>query len=108
MKATYIQPGETLDFVNTGSAAISAGDVVTLDSRIGVAGCDIAAGGTGTVHVVGVFEIAKKASEALTVGKTVYYSAVDGITATEAGNTLAGFVIEAAAANAEAARVKIG
>lgn len=107
MKATYIQTGESLDYINTGDAMIAAGDVVALGTRIGIAGTDIPAGGLGSVHVVGVFELAKKAGDALTVGAAVYYSTTDGITTTEAGNTPAGYATAAAAADAATARVKL-
>lgn len=105
--ATYIQRGETIDFVNGTDTAIEAGAVVSLATRIGIAAAPIAAGKTGAVHVTGVFEIEKKASEALTVGAAVYYSA-DGITATSTDNVPAGWVIAAAAADDATVRVKIG
>ena len=104
--AKYIQRGEIIDYLNGTDAAIEAGAVVSLATRIGIAAEPIAAGETGAVHVTGVFEIEKKA-EALTVGAAVYYSA-DGITATASGNTPAGWVVAAAAADDATARVKIG
>lgn len=106
MKASYVQQGESLNFVNTGSAAIAAGEIVPLTTRIGVAGTEIPVGGLGTVHVVGVFEIPKKAGEALAVGTAVYYSA-DGITATATDNTPAGYVTAAAATADASVRVKL-
>ena len=55
MSAKYWQRGETIDYTATDDLA--NGDVVNLATRIGVAGDDIAAGETGAVHVVGVFEM---------------------------------------------------
>lgn len=107
MKAVYIQTGESLNYVNPGEAAIAAGDVVALGTRIGIAGTDIPAGGLGTVHMAGVFAIPKKAGEALAIGAAVYFSTTDGITATASGNTPAGYAAMAAAAPDATARVKL-
>lgn len=100
MKATYWQRGETLDYTPT--AAVRNGAVVSLGTRVGVAGSDIAAGTQGQVHVVGVFEMDKAANEAITMGAAVYYDATnDVITATADGHTLAGYAAaDAAAADA--------
>lgn len=100
MKATYWQRGETLDYTPTDAVKNSA--VVSLGTRVGVAGSDIAAGAQGQVHVVGVFEMDKAANEAITMGAAVYYDAAnDAITATAEGNTPAGYAAaDAAAADA--------
>lgn len=107
MKATYVQRGHTIRYKNTGSE-IAAGDIVPLTTRIGVASSDIPAGGEGSVAVEGVFEIKKKASEAITVGAAVYYSTTDGVTTTQESNTPAGWAVEAAASEGTTARIKIG
>ena len=70
MTAKYWQKGEVLDY--KASAAVKNGEVVSLGTRIGVAGEDIAAGETGHLHVVGVFEM-EKATGAVTMGAAVYY-----------------------------------
>ena len=44
MEARYIQKGESLDYLNTTDEKIKAGNVISLVTRIGVAGCDIAPG----------------------------------------------------------------
>ena len=51
--ATYIQRGETLDYLNTTGGTIKLGDIVKLGTRAGVAGDDIPAGEIGAVHVTG-------------------------------------------------------
>lgn len=106
MKAIYLRQGLTLNYPNTSGTTISAGDIVPLGSRVGVAGCDIAAGEVGAVHLVGVFRTPKKASEAIALGETVYYSA-DGITATAADNVPAGYAVAAADAADEFVCVKL-
>ena len=72
MTAKYWQKGEVLDY--KASAAVKNGEVVSLGTRIGVAGEDIAAGETGHLHVVGVFEM-EKATGDVTMGAALYYSA---------------------------------
>lgn len=48
MKAKYIQPGNTIDYKNTGSSDIAYGSIVPLGTaRAGVAAAHIPAGQTG-------------------------------------------------------------
>lgn len=108
MKATYIQQGLSLDYKNSGSAKIEAGDIVVFGSKLTVAATEIAVGAVGTLETTGVFEMPKKASEAITAGAKVYFSADDGITTTSTSNTEAGFAVAAAAAEDATVRVKIG
>ena len=78
--ATYYQRGEALDYTNGSGAKINAGDVVVFGARIGIAGCDMADGETGTIHVEGVFELPKDygdSDKALTAGQAVYWDAVN-------------------------------
>ena len=104
--ATYYQRGESLDYTNAGAAAISAGAVVVYGDRIGVAGCDIAVGETGSIHVEGVFEMPLNDAAGMTAGAAVYWDGT-GITATASTNTPAGYAAAAAAAGAETVLVKI-
>lgn len=108
MNAKYVQKGSNIDYTNSGDAAIKAGDIVSLTTRIGVAATDIAVGAVGTVAVSGVFAVAK-AAEAVTVGAALYYdAAAKNFTATATGNTPAGWAIAPAAAGDAEALVKIG
>lgn len=97
MSAKYWQRGETIDY--TATDGLANGDVVNLATRIGVAGDDIAAGETGAVHVVGVFEM-PKATDAVTVGQALYWDAAAEKITTAAGsshaNTPAGWAVAAA------------
>lgn len=105
MNAKYWQRGETLDY--TATEAVANGAVVSLNTRIGVAGAPMAAGETGTVHVVGVFVMAK-AGTAIDLGAAVYYDALnDQITTTSADNVPAGYAVEAAAASDTTVLVKL-
>ena len=65
MIANYQQPGSAIDYPNGTSSAISAGQVVSLTTRIGVAGTDIPASAVGSLYVKGVFAMPKAASTAI-------------------------------------------
>lgn len=81
MKAEYIQPGNTIDYKNSGSVKIRYGAVVKLGSdRIGIAASDIEAGELGALHLCGVFT-APKVTGAVTIGQKLYYlEASDALT----------------------------
>lgn len=86
MKAKYWQKGEVLD--HTPETAVENGAVVSLGTRIGIAGSDIAAGELGHVHVVGVFELDKADGETIPMGTAVYYDAAnDCVTAAASATT---------------------
>jgi len=91
--ATYFQRGETLDYDNTGETTIEAGTIIPLSTRVGVAGCDIAAGETGTVHVEGCywFDLAATAQGASVQGVKIYIDSSQKATIVGTGNLLAGF-----------------
>ena len=97
MKATYWQKGDTLDYTNGTASAIEANTVINLVTRVGIAGTTIAAGETGSVVVAGVFEMDKKAAEAITLGALVYFDGT-AITATATANAPAGYAVAGAAA----------
>lgn len=106
--AKYVQKGANIDYKNSGSDKIAAGDVVSLTTRIGIAGTDIAAGEVGSVTVSGVFEIEKKASTAISQGAAVYYSTTNKNITTTDTDVPAGWAIAAAAAADATVLVKIG
>jgi predicted RecA/RadA family phage recombinase len=64
MPAVYQQPGDVIEYSNSGSA-ISVGDIVVIDNLIGVALVDIANGATGNVALSGVFSGVPKVSAAV-------------------------------------------
>ena len=104
--ANYIQKGNTIDY--TATAAIAAGDVVSLGSHIGVAAGDIPAGAVGALAVEGVFEIDKTASLAISTGDAVYFStSTKKVTKTDT-DVPAGWAVADAAAADTVVRVKIG
>lgn len=101
----YIQPGEVVDYKASG-AAVTAGDAVAINDRVGVAAVDIAKGEVGAVAMTGVFELAKDGAK-IEQGATVYLSS-GKISATNAGSDpTAGYAFEAAAAGDGTARVAL-
>lgn len=107
MKATYIQRGETIDYKNETANTIELDSVVSLGTRIAVAGDNIASGEIGALHTVGVFSI-PKAAEEITVGSDVYYDETnDCITATQGTNIPAGYAVQTASASDAKVNVKL-
>ena len=106
-KAQYWQRGETIDYVNTGSDTIEANEVVVFGSHVGIAATDIEPGEVGSLAVSLVWELTKD-SAAITLGADVYVDTDGEASATQGtGMVLAGYAIEAAAADAETVKVKL-
>ena len=114
-KAAYHQRGETLDYTNAGTDAIEAGTILIIGKRIGVAATLIQPKALGSVDVVGVFNMPKTSTNAITMGTPVYFDE-SGITeAADNGETstgkkeyvLAGFAVADAAAGDKEILVKI-
>lgn len=108
-KAVYRNKGETIEYINPSSTkSIEAGTIVTLTSRIGVIAADIPASATGSVHIVGIYELPKTAALKIDAGDLVYFSkSANAVTKTES-DVPCGFAVSAAAADDTAVFVKIG
>lgn len=78
-KATYWQRGESLDYVNSTNAVIEANTIIPISGRIGIAGTSINPNEKGSLHVTGVFEIAKTEDKEILQGTDVYFDG-EGIT----------------------------
>ncbi len=103
--AEYFQRGEALDYLNETEETIEAGQIVMLGSHAGVAGCPIAPGMVGSLHVNGVFAMPKAEGEAIEAGADVSF---DGETVSAAGESGAiGYAVQAAAADDETVKVKL-
>ena len=106
-KATYFQKGESLDYMNTTNKAITAGTIISMISRIGVAGTDILPGQLGSVHVEGVFEMDKADDVEVVAGTLVYFDGT-GIKSVSGADTIpAGYAANTALASAGAIMVKL-
>ena len=101
--AEYLQRGEALDYTNATDNLIPHDTVVALKDRIGVTGCPIPPGKTGSLHMVGVFEIKKTGTAAIAMGQTVYFDGTGITDAADEGSIKAGY----AAAPADAAGASV-
>lgn len=108
MATNYVQDGEVITYTNA-STAISAGDVVPLSNRCGVALVDIANGESGSVQLSGVFTVGKTTSQTWAVGEALYHVASTGkLSTTSTGNVPAGFAFAAAGSSATTGQVLLG
>ena len=82
--AQYLQRGEALDYKNSTTKVIPAGAIITIGSRLGVTGTEIAPGQIGSLHMGGVWTIKKTGTAAIEMGQTVYFDGT-GITDTKGG-----------------------
>lgn len=106
-KAIYWQRGEDLDYKNGTSDTIEAGSVVSLKTRIAIAGMDIRPGEVGSIHVKNVFKFDKTDSAEIQQGTAVYWDG-NGITATEGSNVPAGYAAYDSTAENNTILVNIG
>lgn len=106
-KAVYWQRGEDLDYKNETSNVIEACSVISLGTRIAVAGMDINPGEVGSIHVKNVFKFSKTDSAEIKQGVAVYWDG-EGITATEGTNVPAGYAAYTSAEDDETILVNIG
>ena len=103
--ATYIRPGEVVEV--TASADLVAGDVVSLGSRIAIAGDSVKSGAVLNCHVVGIFEFDKTESLAISQGDAVYFNTETKKITKTATDVPAGWAVKAAAATDATVEVKI-
>lgn len=105
-KATFWQRGETIDYKNDTSAVIEENTVIPIKTRIGIAGTYMNPGQIGSLHVTGVFEIAKASGEEIAMGDEVFY---DGTVITRAkdSNTPAGYAVASATTTDTSVLVKL-
>jgi len=107
MAKNYIQEGDVLPYT-AGATAIVSGAVVLMGKRIGISLADIPALGAGSVTVTGVWAVAKLGTDVVGQGDLLYWDAANSrLTATAAGNTLAGFAAAPAGAGVAFVNIKI-
>jgi predicted RecA/RadA family phage recombinase len=98
MAKNYVKDGTVLTYDNTG-AAISSGDVVVVGNLLGVAIPDIAAtSGSGTVQIVGVFDLPKVDAAVIAQGEMVIWDSSAGAFDDNAATPASGDVSNAAIA----------
>lgn len=103
----YIQKGAAVSI--PAPHAVASGGMVVAGVLAGVAGHDAEAGEAVEVHVEGVYDLAKVAAQAWTVGQAIYVNATSrmctGVAA--AGTIFIGVAIEAAANPSNVGRVRL-
>lgn len=109
----FMQNGSRMRWKNSGSAAVSSGDLVPLSGMVGVAATDIPVGAEGELAACGVFLLTKEAAASgkdMAQGAAVYLDADGKLTTSEndAANSLrVGVCWESAASTAAVVSVKI-
>jgi predicted RecA/RadA family phage recombinase len=105
-QAQFIYDGDAIDY--TPGANVSAGDVVVQGDLVGVAKRDMVASELGALAVTGVFDFAKSAGVAFTVGQILYWDDTNNVvTTTATGNKQIGKVVRAAASADTLVRVRL-
>ena len=111
MKANYWEKGNSIDYKNTTDAKIEAGTVVSLGSRVAIAGADILPGEIGALVTEGVFTFEKTtASSVITLGAAVYFDGTGATTSAstnDTANTPIGWAIKASTATDTLVYVKL-
>jgi predicted RecA/RadA family phage recombinase len=103
MEARFIHDGKALDFIP--ATDIPAGSVVVQNDLVCVTKSDIMAGHLGAVHVSGVYDVAKGATE-IPLGSKVYWDDVaKQATITAGTNKLFGISVREAMATDSVVRV---
>jgi len=74
MASNYVQPGEVIEWTNSGTA-VSAGDVVAIGNILGVALVDIANAASGSVAIRGVFNVPKVSGAVIAQGEKLTWDA---------------------------------
>ena len=110
MIATYVQPGEFIDYINPTTNVIQPGEVVSLTSRIAVAGCEIKPGEKGSLATEGVYSLTKTSTDTvIALGAKVCYDGT-GIVLAQAekdSNVPVGYAIQASSATDTTVLVKL-
>ena len=103
---TFIQAGENITVTSPIVAVAGAG--VKIGSLFGIANNSAQIGEPLVLVTVGVFEIDKESTDAMTVGAPVYWKdSTSTVTTTASGNTKIGVAVTAAGNPSGQARVRL-
>lgn len=95
----YVQPGDTLTLA--APYALTSGQGALVGTLFGVATADAANGADVELQLVGVFDLAKAASQAWTVGALIYWDNTNKVcTTVSTSNTLIGKAVLAVGSGA--------
>lgn len=102
----FVQRGSTLSLLV--AAAVAAGEAVLVGKIFGIAVFDVPAGEVGEFETAGVYQLPVLPADVAAQGAPLYWDADDErLTVTAAGNTRVGVAVEAKAAGAAMALLKI-
>jgi predicted RecA/RadA family phage recombinase len=109
MMASFIQKGDTLDYTNNGTAVIDYHEVIPLGNIVGVAAQSIDIGATGSIAVVGVWEVPADTTVAFTVGQALYLDIKNNKAVKDNGDGLipAGYAFSNKATTESTVQIKI-
>lgn len=79
MAKTYLQAGNNIDYTNGGASVIASGAMVRVGAMLGIALFSIAVGETGTLALIGVWELPKVSATAVAAGDMLDYTALTGL-----------------------------
>lgn len=103
----FVQHGDIVTII--AAAAIASGDLVRVNSLIGVAGADAAIGEEAEIKVSGVFDLPKTSAQAWAVGNPIYMISGSGLLTNVpgTGNYLVGVATAVAANPSGTGRVRL-
>jgi len=102
----FVQKGEAITVA--APAAVSSGDGILVGDLFGVANGSAAIGADVTISTVGVYDLPKTSTDAMTVGAAVYWDDTQGeVTVTATDNTLIGHAVKAAGNPSATVRVRL-
>jgi predicted RecA/RadA family phage recombinase len=102
----FVQPGEYGLTITAPAGGVTAGQLVIVGAIYGVAACNAAAGAQVEIAVEGVYDLAKNPPDALVAGAVAKVVPATGVVSA-AGTAAIGWVVQAAAAGAATARVRL-
>ena len=107
--AMPVQTGEVIDYKNSGTEQINAGDVVPMVKVCGIAEINIAPGETGSVAITKIWEVPSVSGTAFVVGDVIFWdTTAKKATKTATSNTPLGLCVAPKTAGEVRTRVKIG
>jgi predicted RecA/RadA family phage recombinase len=105
--ATYVKKGSVVEWTNGTGSAVAAWEIVTVGSRIAVAGDAIANGASGNLFLEGVFSMAAVNDAAFAIGDQLYWDASANKLTKVATAYFAGMCVAAKGETDTTAKVKL-
>ena len=104
----FIQPGASID-ITVPAGGVTSGDVVIINSLIGISSVTALEGERAAIQTEGVYELPKTNAQAWAIGAKIYWDATNKVaTTTASGNILIGIAADVAANPSAIGWVKLG